>query len=275
MNDHEPPFHRKVAKSLALTIQDRLHLEPRVFCLVTGAPRSGTTAVNRWLLSQESVVGMNESRILVGVHRLVSEIHRFQGLNRERLRLEELARRFAFSSYGAFGVYFGTRILVDKEPLEPIAFPGKDYREFLSNLRGVFPGIRFLFLLRDPVATLWSMTQRKWGVSLRNTEPVDLSMEEHIQTWCSNVDAALEYSDDPRAYLCFNSRLVADPVSESRRISQFLGIRGVRPFEPRPTKQVGFDNRQLEEIGDATALHVEALAKRERAASGGAKKNGL
>ena len=274
MSDPEPSFHRKVAKSLALTIQDGLRLEPRAFCLVTGAPRSGTTAVNRWLLSQGNVVGLNESRILVGVHRLVSEIHRFQGLHRERLRLEELARRFAFSSYGAFGVYFGTRMLIDKEPLEPIAFPDKDYRGFLSNLRAVFPGIRFLFVLRDPVATLWSMTQRKWGVSLRNTEPVDLSMEEHIETWCSNVDAALEYADDSQAYLCFNSRLVADPVSESRRISQFLGIERTRPFEPRPTKQVGFDNGQLAKIRDATALHVEALAKREKDTPGGAK-NGL
>lgn len=263
MRNQRPSTLRKTAKSLALKAQYALHLEPRTFCLITGPPRSGTTALARWLLSQENVIGLNESRILVSVHRLVSEIHRFQDLYKERLPLEKLARRFALSSYGTFGVYFGTRVLVDKEPLEPIAFPDKDYRAFLRNLRTVFPGIRFLFLLRDPVPTIWSMTKRKWGFSLRNTEPVDFSLEEHIETWCSNVDAALEYADDSQTYLCFNSRLVADPIPESRRIFDFLGIKEGRPFEPRPTKQVGFDEEHLRKIRDATAVQVEALANRE------------
>jgi hypothetical protein len=263
MRNQRPSTLRKTAKSLALKAQYALHLEPRTFCLITGPPRSGTTALARWLLSQENVIGLNESRILVSVHQLVSEIHRFEDLYRERLPLEKLARRFALSSYGTFGVYFGTRVLVDKEPLEPIAFPDKDYRAFLRNLRTVFPGIRFLFLLRDPVPTIWSMTKRKWGFSLRNTEPVDFSLEEHIETWCSNVNAALEYADDSESYLCFNSRLVADPIPESRRISDFLGIKEGRPFEPRPTKQVGFDEEHLRKIRDATAVQVEALANRE------------
>lgn len=269
MTNQKPSSLKKVAKSVALRLQDTLCLEPRTFCLVTGPPRSGTTALARWLLSQDRIVGLNESRILVSVHRLVSEIHRFQDLHKERRQLEVLARRFALACYGAFGVYFGTRALVDKEPLEPIAFPEKDYEAFLRNLRAVFPGIRLLFLLRDPVPTLWSMTQRKWGFSLRDTEPISFSLEDHIETWCSNVETALEYADDSRAYLCFNSRLVADPVPESRRIFDFLGIRSGRPFEPRPTKEVGFDEEQLAKIRSATAAYVDALANREAQLYGG------
>jgi hypothetical protein len=263
MRNQRPSTLRKAAKSLALRAQDTLHLEPGTFCLITGPPRSGTTALANWLLSQERVRGLVESRILVSVHRLVSDIHRFESLHAEHLQLEKRARRFALASYGAFGVFFFTRVLIDKEPLEPTAFPDRDYRAPLRNLRAVFPRIRFLFLLRDPVPTLWSMAQRKWGFGMRNTEPVPYPLEDHIQTWCSNVEVALEYADDPRAYLCFNSRLVADPIPESRRIFDFLNIRGGLPFEPRPTKEVGFDEEQLEKIRRATAAHAEALANRE------------
>jgi len=259
MSNQERSLLRRVAKSSALRIQETLHLEPRTFCLVTGPPRSGTTAVGRWLLGHDHVVGLNESRILVAAHHLVSQIHRFQSLHLQRRSLEELARRWALGSYGAFGLVFGARALVDKEPLEPIAFPDKDYSAFLKNIRGLFPSIRLLFIIRDPVPTLWSMTQRKWGKSLRGVEPFDLSMEEHIENWCANVDLALEYAGDPGAYLCSFRRLVTEPALESRRILEFLGLKDGRPFEPRPTKEVGFNPEALERIREATVVQVKAM----------------
>ena len=45
-----------------------------------------------------------------------------------------------------------------KEPLEPIAFPDRHYEQFLDNTRLLFPNIKLLFMVRDPLATIWSMS---------------------------------------------------------------------------------------------------------------------
>ena len=96
---------------------------------------------------------------------------------------------------------------------------------------------------------------------MRGVELREFSMEEHIENWCANVDLALEYASDPGAYLCSYERLVTDPVAESRRIWDFLGLREGTPFAPRPTKDVGFDLNELDRITEATAGQVEALER--------------
>ena len=261
MSSQESSSFRRMAKSIALRAQDALHREPRTFCLITGPPRSGTTALVLWLMDQDGVVGMNESRVLVAAHRMVSAVRGFRSLHQERDQLLRLTRDWALSAYGAFDLYFGSRTLVDKEPLEPIAFPDQDYAVFLENVRDLFPGIRLLFLFRDPVPTLWSMTQREWGESLRGSEPVSFSLDEHIENWCANVDLALQHADDPRSYLCSYETLVADPLSESERIFRFLGLEKGQPFAPRPTKDVGFGPEDLERIAMATSTRSEALLR--------------
>jgi hypothetical protein len=213
------------------------------------------------LEKQDACVGLSESRILVGVHHLLKNIHRFRILHNKHRDLEELAREFAFASYGAFGCFFRSRVLIDKEPLEPIAFPDKDYSEFLENVRASFPTIRLLFLVRDPISTIWSMTRAHWGYSVRGIDPVALPLDEHIETWCANAELALEYADKPHVHLCLFHRMVTDPASESARISRFLGIKHGQAFEPRPTKEVGFGREELEKIRDATSTQAEALER--------------
>jgi hypothetical protein len=204
-----------------------------------------------------------ESRLLLSLHRLTAEIHRFRTLDRRATVFEGLARQMAFDFYGRMGIFFAHRVLLEKEPLEPIAFPDGDYAEFLANLRTLFPDIRFLFLVRDPVPTLWSMTQRKWGFTVMGMEPHRLSLDEHIHTWCSCAELILSYSTDPGSFICHTERLVAHPEEESERILSFLDIHGDSPFQPHPTKSVAFGEAELEKIRGATSRYQMALEKLE------------
>ncbi|MFC2088977.1 sulfotransferase, partial [Calditrichota bacterium] len=145
-------------------------------------------------------------------------------------------------------IFMGKRLLVEKEPLEPIAFPLKDYEQFLKNVRRLFPEIKFLLVIRDPIATIWSMKQRTWGSSLTNIETKKFTIEEYVENWCSCADIILQYCSDPNTYILRYRRLVNDPENESRRIIDFLNICKRNSFQPRQTKEIGFSNEEREKI---------------------------
>lgn len=142
----------------------------------------------------------------------------------------------------------GKRLLVDKEPLEPIAFPSKDYEKFIVNFRRLFPESKLLFVIRDPIATIWSMTRRNWGESLANMESKEFTIEEYIENWCSSVDLILNIKTDPNTHIVQYGRLVNDPENESGKILDFLGINNGNSFQPRQTKEIGFSNAEQETI---------------------------
>jgi len=163
-------------------------------------------------------------------------------------------RRLVLDAYTSRGVMYARRVLIDKEPLEPIAFPDLEYDSFLRHCRAVFPDLRIIFLVRDPVATVWSMTQREWGSSRRDIEPSRLTFETHLRTWIDCADLAVKLRDDPLTYVCRYETLVEDPIAESVRIARFLALTGVAaPFEPRPSDTVGFSTEERARILAATA----------------------
>jgi len=114
---------KDVVKSLVLKFQRHFILFPRDICLISGAPRSGTTSLIEWLGHQPGVSAFQESRILLSIHRFIEEIHRFKNLNRDSAAIVSLARHLVFDYYSSQRILLGKRLLVDKEPLEPIAFP--------------------------------------------------------------------------------------------------------------------------------------------------------
>lgn len=253
---------RGKARSAVLGAQGSLGLFPSSFCLITGTPRSGTTALGAWLGEQKGVTEFHESRILVGIHALMEEVDRFHHLNRDRIMLSRLARRLVLGYYARSKVLVGTRLLIDKEPMEPIAFPKTDYGRFLKNVRELFPESKLILLVRDPVATIWSMTRRTWGESLRGGGDRVFTLMEHIENWCSCADLILDYGSDPGTLIVPFGRLTEEPEDESRRIFEFLGIRIGKPFRPQPTKTSGFDPESLAAIETATRSRLERLEAR-------------
>jgi hypothetical protein len=253
------PTYKKIVKPLILKLQWNFRLFPRYFCLISGAPRSGTSAVGDWLGHQRGVSEFHESRILVSTHELMKEINRFQNLYKERAKLIDLARQFVQNYYSSSRILIGKRLLIDKEPLEPIAFPSNDYGEFIINVKTLFPESKLLFIIRDPIATIWSMTQRTWGESLTIGSNKTFSIEEHIKDWCSCADLILQYRSDPNTYIVQFGRLNHDPKNESRRILDFLSLRKGSSFQPRRTQESGFGNGERDEIVRLAQPYLELL----------------
>ncbi len=250
----------RVSRPAALKLQKSFRIFPKEFCLLSGPPRSGTTVLCEWLARQPGVSAFAESRILVGIHSFLEEISRFKALHREYERLLQLARRLVLNYYSSSSILIGKRLLVDKEPLEPIAFPSRDYGEFISNVRRLFPESKLLFVIRDPVSTIWSMTRRTWGESLTNPVSRRFTLDEYRDNWCSCAKLALDYRSDPKTYIVQFGRLVNDPAKESSRILDFLKIRKGNRFEPRPTKDVGFSREEKENILGGVQSHLELLS---------------
>lgn len=242
------------------TIRDAMGHRPRVFCLVTGSPRSGTTAVVKWLKQQEGVTALSESRVLLGSYAVMREVHRFKKLERKEPILRTSARNMTYDNYARICNYKSNPILIDKEPLEPIALPDLDYADFISCISSIMPEAKILFMLRDPVSTVWSMTQRKWGYSLTEGEPRTFTLEEHIENWCACADIILASAGTASTYVCQYGVLTSAPERESARIGAFLGIPNAQPFQPKPSDNPAFDADALALITTMTASRIEALA---------------
>lgn len=252
-------FFKQKVKHAIIKFQRMLRIWPRDFLLITGAPRSGTSALRSWLSPHREVIAFNESRILVSIHRFIEEVYRFNDLEKYKKVLMDMARRFIYEYYANLEILLGRTILIDKEPLEPIAFPDTEYKKFLKNVRMLIPEAKFLFMIRDPIDTVWSMTQKKWGVSLTDPKLYTFSIEEHIENWCSCADLILQYATDSNTYICQFGRLVKDSMSESSKIFDFLKIKECKPFKPCPTQEIGLNNKERELILRMTHPQLEAL----------------
>jgi hypothetical protein len=192
----------------------------------------------------------------------MEEVYKFRNLKEDEKVFTDMARRLVYDYYGHSGILLGRSLLVDKEPLEPIAFPNREYSKFLENTRKLIPEAKFLFMIRDPIATIWSMMQQKWGCSLTEAEPRVFSITEYIENWCACAELVLQYSTDPNSYICQFGRLGTTPQNESNQIFDFLKIRKGEPFQPRRTSKVEFGNEERELIIRATRPYLEALSTR-------------
>jgi hypothetical protein len=240
--------YKELARPVALELQRNFGLFPRHICLISGAPRSGTSALCEWLGCQPSVSAFPESRILIGASKFMEEVFRFKNLSGDGVRTANLARHLVIEYYSGSRILLGKNLVVDKEPLEPIAFPAKDYERFICNVKKIFPDIKLLFAIRDPVATVWSMSQRAWGESLASREFRRFTLDEYAENWCSCADIILRFSQDPNTYVSQFGRLIHNPENESKRIFNFLNIRNGVPFQPRQTHEIGFNKDDRENI---------------------------
>jgi hypothetical protein len=204
------------------------------FALITGCPRSGTTAVLEWLGQQDRVAAHEESRILHAAERFLGEVERFATLSAAADSALSVLRT-AVISYARRGAAGDARLIVEKEPLESIAIPDGAYSDWLRRVRSILPALRVIFLLRDPLATVSSMRARTWGHSLSSGQVRDLGLDECIATWRANARLAVELQPDPLVMRCSYDRLVSDPATVSEDLCAFLGLRA-SPFRPSPAR---------------------------------------
>ena len=244
MENNNKLMHKTLQQGMNL--QTKFNIYPKNLCLISGAPRSGTSALCDWLGTQQGVSAFPESRILVSANKFIEEAYRFQ--NPDKRIIDNLIKRLIYNYYSRSRMLIGKRLLVDKEPLEPIAFPLKNYADFIGNIKKILPDIKILFAIRDPFATIWSMSRRTWGESLTNMESIKFSIKDYVDNWCSCVDIAMQYRSDPQTYIVQFGRLIKDSENESKRIFEFLNIHNGITFTPRTTKENNFADEDKKAI---------------------------
>ena len=121
------------------------------FVLVTGCPRSGTTPLAGWLGMSPNVVSLCESRRTLAMHSLLEEARRFKSTAAELATVKACAGVMMRKLYDT-----GIAVVVDKEPLEPIAFPRSGFESYLDDVVDVLDA-KLLFMVRDPVTTVLSL----------------------------------------------------------------------------------------------------------------------
>ena len=223
--------------------------QPYRFALVTGCPRSGTTALVKWLSQQKGVSAFSETRILVATHEFLQAFDRLGLTYAKRPSLIRTIRGTVSHYYAARMPMWG-QLVVDKEPLEPIAFPDLSYKDFIEHVRLLIPETKFVLMIRHPVATVWSMRNRTWNSKW-------LSLEECIRIWKDNAAVISSYTGHPNVYVCRFEDLVSRPGDVSAAILRFLGVRNGSPFVPAPTKEAALTHEEDAEI-IAQTLHERA-----------------
>lgn len=247
-------------KSAARRLSRAAAVAPRRFALVTGAPRSGTTAMMRWLNDSRDICSFSETRVLIAAHGFLRETSKFWKLDHDAAALIPDLRRLVIRHYAQYAWLPRYRVVLDKEPLEPTAFPERDYEGFLANVVRVFPQARIMYMLRHPVATVWSMNERSWGTSLTSGETRRLTLQEHVQTWRDSARIIRLATERAEGYVCVFERLVGDAPAESARVREFLGLAPGPAFAPRATKEIGFSERDRDRILKLTRSERERLA---------------
>lgn len=249
---------KNLRASIVCRVQTAFRLKPKSMCIVTGCPRSGTSAMISWLDKNDEVARFFESRVLVSAHQFLSEIERFKNLNcYKKYFLREIKKTVL--KYYSNQKLIWNKYLIDKEPLEPIAFPGENYFAFLSGVRKIFPEIKIVFMVRNPVNTIWSMRNRKWGYSLTSQRTRDFSLNECIKIWSDCADLALQLNEVENVYICRFERLLEDPITISNQILRFIGLENSRPFEVKATKRAGFGESDKNLIHDKTITYLEKI----------------
>ena len=240
---------RQQIGNIARKVQRWLPWDPAGFALITGCPRSGTSALCVWLKAQPGISGFYESRITIAAHQFLQSVDRFKHLAEHEKTLIESARKSVLDHYSKIRFIPG-RVILEKEPLEPIAFPNHDYASYLNSMRRLFPAMKLIFITRNVENTVWSMTRRTWGQSLASPTEISLSVPDATRIWLDSYRLMQEMRNQPNTLAIQYEDLVANPVNVSKQLCDFLNIRFRTPFAPIDGKTPNFSEGELKQIAE-------------------------
>jgi hypothetical protein len=197
----------------------------KLFIFVGGAPRSGTTLVQNMLDSHPDILGGPEFMHMPDIIQLRKKM--YNSVRNGEIDLycsfkdiDEQICSFIEAFLLPFMGKYGGHILSEKTPGNVIVF---------SELIELFPGSRFIHVVRDPRAIVASMLQ----VGERSKKVKGLK----TQNFTHNTSAAINYVKEclekgfdaaqkapDRTITVTYERLVTDPVLETKRICKFLDL---------------------------------------------------
>jgi hypothetical protein len=218
-----------------------LYLPPRDVCIVTGCPRSGTSAMFHWLAKYNQTVGFNEQRICNAISDFIEKIYLCKSLYANKDILEYLLKKLLYSYLNNQKIIWN-KIIVIKEPV-----PLYSNSNFITNVRKLLPKVKIIFMVRHPVSILNSMKGRKWGFSVRGVEPHNMPLDEGIKRWKSSVSTYIK-SKNENLYLCMFENLIKDPNTESAKIKNFLKIKQLDTFEVKAVAEINLEDNIVQKI---------------------------
>jgi hypothetical protein len=182
--------------------------------VVFGAPRSGTTYLEKILNSHPAVFISHETRVFAWLHRalalteddLLVLSHRDAFVENLRAALPEVIREF----YRTLAP--GVRFWGDKNP----HYADHRVRGCLDTIAELFPGSRFIHIIRDGRDVVTSLRRKRW-----------VTFEEAHATWKWGVDLGRKFGhrlpSDRYIELRYED-LVADEIALASEIFEFLGL---------------------------------------------------
>jgi hypothetical protein len=193
---------------------------------IVGAPRSGTTWLQRLLLCHPKVCGGNESHFFKSFGLVLrnfdheSQSRRGTGLpgywSREDL-VEEIHSLWCRTMSRVVATTADAELLLEKSP---------PHAMFIPEIVSVFPRARFVHLIRDPravVASLLAASREEWGEfwAPRSVDAAARIWRDHVAAACRDGRRLGE-----RAYMEIRyEQLHAQTMNELRRVLEFLGLR--------------------------------------------------
>lgn len=193
--------------------------------LIVGAPRSGTTWLQRLLLAHPGCAGGQESHLLVLFDRMIEEARRKLDFDRphgpltllsEDALVDSLRQVWNDTQRPILAADPEARVLVEKTP---------DHALHLPLARRMFPECRVVHLVRHPadvVASLLRASREPWG---RDWAPG--SVESASRRWLECVDAAACDADaggpDRHVEIRYEA-LREDPERELSSLLDFAGL---------------------------------------------------
>jgi Sulfotransferase family len=182
--------------------------------IIFGAPRSGTSYLNRLVNQHPDIYVSEEARLFGWVHQSLKVLAEDRNLIRKhqelfvdhlRARYPELIRGF-YRDLRPKASYWG-----DKNP----HYASAEQEGCLETITELFPGTRFIHIIRDGRDVVTSVVRKGWA-----------DFERAHEVWTAHVDIGSKFAARfPDS--CLEIRyedLVSDDVAGARKIFEFLGI---------------------------------------------------
>lgn len=201
-----------------------------------GAPRSGTTLLQNMLDTHPEILGGPEFLHLPDIIGLRSKLQASVARGWISLicsseevddRIRDLITGFLLT----FADRHGAKYLSEKTPENVLVFP---------RLVELFPGSRFVHVIRDPRATVASLLEVGRKARRKGERPAPFTVNEdaairHVRR-CLEAGFAASNAAPDRVYTVVYEKLVRDPESEGRALCRFLGVEWF-PAMTRPGEQ--------------------------------------
>ena len=196
---------------------ERIALAP---ALIVGAPRSGTTRLQRILLCDARCAGGQESHFFATFGGALREFDRKWRSSRPHGLAAYWRREELVAELRGLWTRMASPILAARPDAERFVEKTPDHALWLDVVREVLPEARVVHLVRDSrgvVASLLAAGRAPWGAMW-----APKSLDAAIGVWVRHVEAALAQAPD--APIVRHEDLAREPVSALRPVFRHLGL---------------------------------------------------